>query len=257
MKIIENKYIYFIDGYLAGLNDIDGIEKREFIARAFLIKSNTINLEKNIKLYFDDMDEVKIIKKIKYSKVYAKDYFLEKMLLVNPFGILHKADDVKKYQDTLNNYRKYVVFHLCDYIDFVFEEEGVDFLTKGEAYFALGENKNQNFIVLVIRKNNISLFFILFRKSYNKKQFETWYKDTIEYHQVKTEKYRIRQERDSRKDDDICENGLTVKINRDIIEPLIKQAIEIGYFDEESKNILLKYFSNEKIIELEEVFCNK
>lgn len=258
MKIVENRLINFIDGYLAGLNDIDGTKKQEFITRAFLIKSDTVNLEKNIKLYFDYMDEVKILKKIKYSPVYGKEYFLEKMLLINPFGILYEADNRKIHQDTLNNYRKYVVFHLNDYVDFTFEDEGIDFLTKGEMHFVLMENKNENFIVLVIKKKDISFFFVFFRKNYNKKQFETWYKKLIKYHQLKTKEYRIRQqEKDSRRDDDVCPNGLTVKINRDIIDPLIKQAIEIGYFEEESKKILLKYFSNERIIEMEEVFCNK
>lgn len=255
--MIKNKHIDFIDGYLAGLSDIDGVENREFINRVFLINSGTLNIEKSIEHFFDHMKKVTTIKRETYSSICGVDNFIENMLLVNPFGVLTEVNKKIFSEDTLINYRKYVTSHLSDYIDFAFESEGIDFLSKGEIHFALMQNAKKYFIVLVIRKKDVSIFFVFFRKNYSKKQFETWYKELVQNYQLKTQEIRDREKvRNSIKDDEVLKNGLTYKINKEIIEPVIKRAIEMGYLDEMSKNTLLQYFPITKVSEIEKVLLD-
>lgn len=180
MKVLNNKFTTFIDGYLAGVNDIDGEEKNEYTSRVFLIDSENIDEEAEIKILFKHMKKVKILKSKNYSSTHGLEQFFAKMILVDPFSVSKGSHGDEIPKNTIDTYRNYVVFHLCDYIEFVFDEEGIDFLETNEIRLTLMENSNENFIALVIRRKTLSLYFVFFREFYCESDFEHLYDDLAE-----------------------------------------------------------------------------
>jgi len=253
MRKFNNTHVIFIDGYLSALTDMDD-NQGEHITRAFMKKSDDSKLQDFMKEKFIYMDNINLIKEMSYSNSIGLYYFLENMVLLNPCNFFKSSDNKQKICEQKDNHRRYVISHLMDYLDFAFEDAEIENAKREHIRISLLDHNKTSFIVLTIKRKNIELFLVFFKNNLNNKNFIQWFDMLIKHYEDKTKEHFSKK---VAVDNDICENGLTVKVNRDIFEPLIKKAIEIGYFEEESKRTLLKYFSNKKITELEKVFCNK
>lgn len=256
MKKINNKYIKHIKGYFDALDDISG-KQREFTTKVAFISSESDDLLFYIKEFYSYLENPIIIKKRKYANSYGIGIFFKKLLLINPFLMLDVSNQKQKISENiLNNYRDYVIFHLNDYINMSFEAEGVNWKSKKEIeLFLLKDNKNKNCIVLSLYRENIKLFIFFFRKNYDNEEFSQWFDDLLD--NKKIDEYIKERAQKKTYYDSVCENGLTIEENNEIFDPIVEKAIKIGYIDKEAKNTLLKYFSNEKIIELEKALFSK
>jgi len=176
MKILNNKVVEFINGYLAAFNDIDGEEKREFITNIKLISSDNADVKLELEKTFEFLVDVKVIKKECFTDDKGLEYLFEKLILIKPFG----RDEVS--YDKLNEYRNYVIFHLIDYLDFAFEEAGIGLENTKTLQIIHGKDKNQDFIVLIITYKNIKLFFLFFSKVLNRVDFIDWFNSIVTHY---------------------------------------------------------------------------
>lgn len=180
MKIINNSKIDFINGYLEALTDIDG-EQREFFATSkmlYSLRENDYLLE--LKELFQFIVEPKIIKQKEYSDDYILTSLLQKLLLIKPFGSNQVSSDI------LEEYRNYVIFHLTDFFDFVFEEEGIKLEDTKKINVLCVNDNNESFIVLIISSKNTKLFMLFFRERYSDIEIENWFDKIVESSEVKS-----------------------------------------------------------------------
>ena len=173
MEILENRMVEFINGYLAAFNDIDGEEKREFITNVKLISSNCSDIKLELETIFEFLRDVKIIQTKYFSDDNGIEYLFEKLIIIEPFG----KNEVS--EDKLNKYRDYVIFHLIDYLDFSFEEVGIGLENTKTLQIIHGKDKSKNFIVLVVTHQNIKLFFLFFRNTFNRIDFFEWFDSAV------------------------------------------------------------------------------
>jgi len=170
-KLSNNSYIQFISGYLDSLSDIDG-SQREFYTAFSMIQSEKISIESELKLAFDFMENIEIIKQVKYPNESYFTHFLEKLLLIKPFqGLYETSTDVHIPNDVIKTYRDYIIFHLEDYLDFALEEE----LNK------LSLNNSTIELILVKYRNSrdssISYCISMKKTTINIKQFINFYQN--------------------------------------------------------------------------------
>jgi len=175
IKIIKNSKIDFINGYLEALTDIDG-EQREFFATSKMLhSSNNSSCISELKELFQFIVEPKIIKTKEYNNDYVLTSLLQKLLLIKPFN-------AKKVSlDTLEEYRNYVVFHLTDFFDFAFEEEGIKLEDTKKINVLCVNDNSESFIVLKIINKNTKLFVLFFREKYSEAEIENWFDKIIIY----------------------------------------------------------------------------
>jgi len=187
-KLSTNSYLGFINGYLGSLSDIDG-RQREFSVSFSMIQSENISIESELKLAYDFMEDIEIIKDIKYPNECCFTHFLEKLLLIKPFrGLYEISNDVYIPDNVIEVYRDYIIFHLEDYLDFALEEE--------ENRLALYDSTMRLFLIkyrnhrnnsisyfLTIQKEvkNIKQFISFYSKAYVEKDFSTFFNEIIEW----------------------------------------------------------------------------
>lgn len=252
MEILENKRIAFIDGYLNALADIDCTQDKN-LTRAFMKKKDGSTIKKFLKEKFLYTDNLSFIKEITYRNSTGLYYFLENMILPNLCFLSSPSKNQERIREEQDNYRKYIISHLMDYIDFAFEGIGIYSVLKDITISLLECDKN-SFIVLAIKKEDFELLLVFLKKNLNHKEFALWFDKLTKYYEGKTKE---KSPNKILKDNDILSNGLTVKVGKEVFEPLMRKAIENGYLDEVSKKTLLKYFPIEKIEELEKVLFEK
>jgi len=246
MDILKNKNIIFLDGYLSALSDMECPQGKNVI-RAFIKNIDEKKIQHYLKEKFIYMNDIELIKEKRYHKSRGLYCFLEKMILLDSCVFEEHPAKTKAMSILQNNYRRYIISHLMDYIDFVFEEVG-DEINQKDIIISLLSNDNKNFISLAIKGNHVELFLIFFRDEFDREEFIQYFDRLIQYCQDNLKEYSSEEKVNN---DNILANGLSLKEGKEIFEPLVKKAIKLGYLDEESKKIIRKYFSEEKINEFE------
>ncbi|CAA6804031.1 MAG: Unknown protein [uncultured Sulfurovum sp.] len=242
MQRLTNKWISHITGYLDALSDISG-RQREFYTRLFLLESNDISIEEQLKELLNIEDLLKVLDKKTYNNGHIQ-YFLEKLILFKPFSGLYENNEVHTIPDkVLKEYRDYIIFHLSDYIDFALEEENIQYPYKSDMTLMLLEESEKLFIVLVQKVEDKELIWIFWQHNYSYSEVKELVSKIIVYCD---EKYI--------KDDKLIKgnyiNGLPEEVSNKLLEylPIIQEK---GYIEPNIRNEFLKYFTEEKIIELE------
>ncbi len=125
------------------------------------------------------MEEIEIIQQEAYPNEYGTTYFLEKLLLVNPFkGLYEISPHIQIPDEVIKTYRDYVIFHLEDFFDFAFEEVEEE-LSRNSFDIQLllikyknSRNGTTNYFISITRKiKNIKQFLSFYRKGYTEKEF--------------------------------------------------------------------------------------
>ena len=58
-------------------------------------------------------------------------------------------------------------------------------------------------------------------------------------------------------DNTMMKNGLSFRVGIDIIEPIIKKAMKVGYFDEKSITVLSQYLNDEEIEKMKKIWTGQ
>lgn len=246
MTISNNRWILHINGYLDAISDID-ISLHELSMGVGYIADKEKSIENLLKPILALKKVPKIIK-IKDYVSYSLDYLLEKLLLVRPFEGLYQKRESDVAEDIVDKYRHSIIFHLSDYIDFVFEEDGIDISGKHPIQLLLLEAENKYFIALHINIKNNHLIFYFSRKSFNLDDFIDWFNAAAFHHEQK--------EAERKKENEMYEHDTSPFHNFtndevDEIKKIIDEAVEKGHLNKKMKRQLSKYITEEKIIEFE------
>ena len=243
MKIIEYEDIHFINGYLTALGDIEGLQS---FFRCRFLRANNENLSEKIGFVFSDMGNLKILKEKDFGQSYLYEDIFEKIILQNPFM------ECKIDPSILSNYREYMIFHLTDYVDFALEKVNITYKDQKRVTLLAATNKKRNFIILIIGVKDFDFIFLFSKRNLEDFQFDTLYSEIVDHHEVNIKK-RLERHRRLNQEKNAYNNGLSKEVN-DLCKNIINGAIKQGYLDAESKKILLKHFSKEKIDDLEKTF---
>lgn len=194
MKKIENKYIKHIKGYLDALDDINGAQ-REFYTTVDFVSSQTDDPLKAIESLSDRLEGLELLKKEIYLNAYGIGDFLEKLLLLKPFSSLYSSENLPTIPiEVEDEYRKYVIFHLEDYIDFAFDElEGEAKIRKKDVELLLVKNDKEILIVIVVKIDNHKMIFRFYRKNFTKEEFIQWFNEIVEYQEKRTNNDKVRE----------------------------------------------------------------
>jgi len=254
-KITENKHIKHLKGYLDALDDING-GQREFTTTIDMIKSKSSNAIQEIEFLSEGFKNLQIIKSEKYLESHYISFLLEKLILYKPFYGLYDLKNETIIPNTiLEQYKKYVIFHLEDYIDFaLLELYEKPIVIKGNSEILLLSNNEKVFIALVISVDKFRIILRFFGKDFSREQYLQWFNEVVEYNSSEQLKLPISKKME---DNEICKNGLTLKVNKEIIDPIFEIAKKRGFFSEDERKILGSYFKEEKIQKFEKVLFKK
>jgi len=196
-KILSNNsYIRFISGYLDSLSDIDG-SQREFYTSFNMIQSENISIESELKLAFDFMENIEIIKQVKYPNEGSFTHFLEKLLLIKPFqGLYQTSKDIHIPDDLIKTYRDYIIFHLEDYLDFALEEE-LNRLSLDNStieillvkYRNSRDNSTSHFISIQKEVKNIKQIINFYRENYLEKDYSKFFNEIIKWKETRKKEH--------------------------------------------------------------------
>jgi len=242
MQRLTNKRISHITGYLDALSDISG-RQREFYTRLFLLESNDTPIKEQLKELLNIDDLLKVLDKKTYNNGHIQ-YFLEKLILFKPFSGLYGNNEVHTIPDkVLKEYRDYIIFHLSDYVDFALEEENIPYPYKSDMTLMLLEESEKLFIVLVQNVEDKELIWIFWQHNYSYSEVKELFSKIIIY----CDKKCIKDDKPIKGN---YINGLSEEISNKLLEylPIIQEK---GYIEPNIRNEFLKYFTEEKIIELE------
>jgi hypothetical protein len=187
-KLSTNSYLRFINGYLDSLSDIDG-EQREFFVSFSMIQSENISIESELKLAYDFMEDIEIVKNIKYPNKCCFTHFLEKLLLIKPFkGLYEISNNVYIPDNVIKAYRDYIIFHLEDYLDFALEEEEnkISLYDSTICLFLVKYKNNRDnsisyFISIQKEVKNIKQFLNFYRKDYTEENFIQYFNEIVRW----------------------------------------------------------------------------
>ena len=173
MKVLNNNMMERLRGYFDALDDING-GQREFTTVASLIYTEDSNILDEIQLFSrnTNMENLEIIKEVKYENSKGIDSFLKKLLFPKPFSGLYPPWNSHSIPNAiLEEYCKYSIGHIEDYIDFIFHEEGINIKENRNVDLLLLKNKEQYFITLSIKSKNIKILLFFYRKVFSKDEF--------------------------------------------------------------------------------------
>jgi hypothetical protein len=180
MKIIINKYVQHLKGYLDAIDDING-SQREFYSTVDMISTASNDILHTLKFLSDNFTDLKIIKREVFSKSYGISHILEKLIFIRPFSGLYEEDCSSNIpNDCTEQYKKYAIFHIEDYIDFsLIEQFGKASVTPRTIEILLIENKKTILIAIVIHIDDIKIILRFYRNNFSKKEFEEWFGQII------------------------------------------------------------------------------
>jgi hypothetical protein len=231
MKILSNKTETLINGYLFALSDIDGSYMNEFINGTFVIQSKIEDIEKFLHLKYKSLNNLKIIKSFRDETKYGYDNYFKRLLLQDPFGLFNKKTHLSKQAKMqIQQRREYMILHLTDQIDTVFDNYGIDMLFNGTVNFSIfSEDNVKTIFVLSIKKKDICMIFTFFRERISINDGIKLFEEIVDEHKAHTKDFRK-----------------SVKWRKEG-EALLKKIKQQGYIDKKSYEMLSKYF-NPKII---------
>jgi hypothetical protein len=152
MKIIENKTITYLSGYLFGLTEIDGTIRENF-ARVDFFKSESNDILEDIKSLLDFSDKFIILEKGYAASYFVIEYYIATLLYTNPFGLSNLPEEV------ITERKKYSAFHIVDFLDiellYEIEEEKELFM-----YHLLDEKTKEKYVLFDITFLNKHIVFL-------------------------------------------------------------------------------------------------
>ena len=173
MKVLINNMLERLKGYFDALDDING-GQREFTTVASLIYTESDNILDEIQISSRNtkMNNLEILKKVKYENSYGIGDFLKTLLLNKPFSGLYPPWDTHSIpRETLEQYSKYCIGHIEDSIDFIFNEESISIREDRDTEILLLKNKEEYFITVAIKSKNIKILLFFYRKLFSKQDF--------------------------------------------------------------------------------------
>lgn len=173
MKALNNDMMERLCGYFDALDDING-GQREFTTVASLIYTEDNNILDEIELFSRNikMENLEILKEVKYENSNGTESFLKKLLFPKPFSGLYPPWDSHSIPNrVLEEYCNYSISHIEDYIDIIFHKEGVSLIGSRNVDLLLLKNKEQYFITLSIESKNIKILLFFYRKFFSKDEF--------------------------------------------------------------------------------------
>ena len=174
MKKINHNLIKHIDGYIDAIADMNCTKQREHINRAFLIKSDDMDISQISQMCLEHLDKVEILKQNQVSLSDLERIILVEILFSNLLG-LQKVCNLISIQKHLEDYKRYSIFHLLDYFDFVFDAFDIDFKVTTEIKFSLAKNQEEHFFVITIEKQDIVICLFFFRQYWSENEFVILY----------------------------------------------------------------------------------
>lgn len=247
MKILENRWVSHIEGYLSALSDISG-GQREFFLRVSLLEKSQVDLEDKIELILDNKMKFKIIKKLEYKDAHIT-HFLENFILLKPFtGLYTESEKHMVPHRTQREYKDYMLFHLGDYIDFALEEENINLRSKQDIDFVLMKNNEQVFMVIFQKVEDVELIWMFYQKGNEEEKVLDTFNEIEKNYELNLQ--NINKEKYTNSKENL--NGLSDEINEKLAS-LLSIIIEKGYIEDDIRSELLKHISLKKISELEDV----
>jgi len=168
-------YQMFFQGYLEALTDIDG-DQREFGVRVKMFNSSHKEHISDIEKEFGYKEPVVVINSKKFRNFYSVEHILDELIFVKLFN------DAKVPKKSLHSFRRYVNFHLTDYIDFAFDDAKYILGSKKKFEMLMTRGENVNRILLVMSAKNKKLIFSFYRnkKYVSDKEFDKWTQKIIQ-----------------------------------------------------------------------------
>jgi hypothetical protein len=185
MKALNNNTMERLKGYLDALDDING-GQREFTTVASLIYTEDNNILDEIQLFSRNtqMENLKVLKKVKYKHSYGVGSFLKILLLSKPFSGLYPPYNSHSIpREIVEQFRKYTIGHIEDLIDIIFYKEGVGLKENRDVEILLLKNKEQYFITITIESKSIKILLFFYRKLFSRDEFYELFDSLIEDNQ--------------------------------------------------------------------------
>ena len=174
MKKLKSELIKHIDGYIDAIADMNCTKQREHINRAFLIKSSDIDISQISQMCLEHLDKVEILKQNQVNLSNLERRILVEILFNNLLG-LQEVCNLTSIQEHIEDYKRYSIFHLLDYFDFVFDASDIDFKVAREIKFSLAKNQKEHFFVITIKKKDIVICLFFFRQYWTDNEFVILY----------------------------------------------------------------------------------
>jgi len=165
----------FFQGYLEALTDIDG-DQREFGVRVKMFNSSHKDHISDIEKEFWYKEPIEIINSKKFRNFYSIEYILDELIFVKLFN------GAKVPKKSVHSFRRYVNFHLTDYIDFSFDDAKyiLGSKKKFEMIMTRGEKVNRIFLVMSAKNKKLIFSFYRNKKYVSDKEFDKWTQKIIQ-----------------------------------------------------------------------------
>ncbi|MCF6245658.1 MAG: hypothetical protein L3J43_11570 [Sulfurovum sp.] len=241
MNFIDTKEIHYINGYLNALSDMSG-KNYEFFGKVFLSKNN--NTESILKMLSLHMNNTCSVIEKKIIKNYSLPDILNQLIILKPYSELYGSLEnniIPKNIET--KYKKYIVDRLSDAIYDIYHTSKDCNSSKETSSLTLilAKNTNEdNCIVLIETKNNCNLVFYFYYRLGTTEEYLSLYN-------------KIKDQPDKSNINIISASGFS-NITVDRLTRVLNKIQSQGFMNDELKNILLEYYSEEKIKTLKEIY---
>lgn len=152
MKIIENKTITYLSGYIFGLTEIDGNINERF-ARVDFFESDSNDMLEDIKDLFGFQNKLMILEESFTTKYFVIEHYIATLLYTNPFGLSNLPEEI------ISERKRYSAFHIVDLLDiellYESEEEKELFM-----YHLLDEETKEKYVVFDITYSSKHIVFL-------------------------------------------------------------------------------------------------
>jgi hypothetical protein len=192
--------------------------------RVFL--DNTCNdAEIFLQKYFQHSQKYQVIKKISCKNCLHDFSLLEEIVILDSFSC-----------DT----KRYVLSHLSDYMDFLFDENKCESLSSDNTITLLRSSDSMA-IVSFFKRNDCQIILCVFSTN-NKHQLDKKFERILDICTIKEQKVS---------DNSPFENGLSKEENEQIIIPILHRSIKSKSLSKEDKIILLEYVGSKRTEDFE------
>jgi hypothetical protein len=207
--------IEFIDGYLQALSDLNiGLTMRIFL------DNTCTNAEVFLKKHFQHSQDYRTIKEVSCKKCLCNFSLLKEMVTIDSFS-----------SDT----QGYILDHLSDYLDFVFDENKCKNISSDKTVSLL-DSPSSMAIVSFIKKDDCQIVLCVF-SSNNEHQLDNRFEKILD---ICTTQKKVYIENAP------FANGLSKEENERILKPILHKSMETKSLSKEDKKILVKYIGKDR-----------
>jgi hypothetical protein len=152
MKLIYNKTISFLSGYVYGLTETD-LNVRESFGRVEYFQSE--NFLKDIKTIFNFQDNLDILDQREEQNHYSLETYITQMLFCKPFDILSENN---KNKEVLKSRRNYSAFHIVDLLNIGILDK-IEDEKKLTLFLVYSKKENKKYLIFDISFSNKHIVF--------------------------------------------------------------------------------------------------